>query len=38
MKELQAPQAGEFLLYEAEHGRTRVECRFADDKHTGARQ
>jgi hypothetical protein len=31
MKELQAPQAGEFLLYETEDGRTRVECRFAED-------
>ncbi len=31
MSELQAPQPGEFLLYETEDGRTRVECRFAED-------
>ena len=31
MTDLQAPQPGEFLLYETEDGRTRVECRFADD-------
>ncbi|MBP6503044.1 MAG: virulence RhuM family protein [Rhodoferax sp.] len=31
MTELQAPQPGEFLLYETEDGRTRVECRFAED-------
>lgn len=31
MIELQAPQPGEFLLYETEDGRTRVECRFAED-------
>lgn len=31
MTEAQAPQPGEFLLYETEDGRTRVECRFADD-------
>ena len=28
MTELQAPQPGEFLLYETEDGHTRVECRF----------
>ena len=28
MTDLQAPQPGEFLLYETEDGRTRVECRF----------
>ena len=31
MTELQAPTPGEFLLYETEDGRTRVECRFAED-------
>lgn len=31
MTDFQAPQPGEFLLYETEDGRTRVECRFADD-------
>ncbi len=31
MTELQAPQPGEFLLYETEDGRTRVECRFSED-------
>ena len=31
MSELQAPQPGEFLLYETEDGRTRVECRFVAD-------
>ncbi|MFN4265761.1 MAG: virulence RhuM family protein [Aquabacterium sp.] len=31
MTDLQAPQPGEFLLYETEDGRTRVECRLADD-------
>jgi len=31
MTELQAPQPGEFLLYETEDGRTRVECRFVAD-------
>ena len=31
MTELHAPNPGEFLLYETEDGRTRVECRFADD-------
>ena len=31
MTEPQAPQPGEFLLYETEDGRTRVECRFVDD-------
>ena len=31
MSELQAPTPGEFLLYETEDGRTRVECRFAED-------
>ena len=31
MNELQTPQPGEFLLYETEDGRTRVECRFAED-------
>ena len=31
MTELQASQPGEFLLYETEDGRTRVECRFAED-------
>ncbi|BDI03455.1 virulence RhuM family protein [Sphaerotilus microaerophilus] len=29
--ELGAPQPGEFLLYETEDGRSRVECRFAED-------
>lgn len=31
MSELQVPQPGEFLLYETEDGRTRVECRFAEE-------
>lgn len=31
MTDLDAPQPGEFLLYETEDGRTRVECRFAED-------
>lgn len=31
MTEPQAPQPGEFLLYETEDGRTRVECRFVED-------
>ena len=31
MTELQAPQPGEFLLYETDDGRTRVECRFSED-------
>ncbi len=31
MSELQGPQPGEFLLYETEDGRTRVECRFVAD-------
>lgn len=31
MTALEAPQPGEFLLYETEDGRTRVECRFAED-------
>lgn len=31
MTELQAPQPGEFLLYETEDGRTHVECRFVAD-------
>jgi hypothetical protein len=31
MTNLKAPQPGEFLLYETEDGRTRVECRFAED-------
>lgn len=31
MTELQAPQLGEFLLYETDDGRIRVECRFAED-------
>lgn len=31
MAELKAPQPGEFLLYETEDGRTRVECRFVED-------
>lgn len=31
MTELQAPNSGEFLLYETEDGRTRVECRFVED-------
>lgn len=31
MTEPQAPQPGEFLLYETADGRTRVECRFAED-------
>ena len=29
--ELQAPTPGEFLLYQTEDGRTRVECRFVED-------
>ena len=31
MIDIQAPQPGEFLLYETEDGRARVECRFAED-------
>ena len=31
MSEQIPPPAGEFLLYETEDGRTRVECRFVDD-------
>lgn len=31
MSELQTPQPGEFLLYETDDGRTRVECRFVAD-------
>ena len=31
MTERQAPIPGEFLLYETEDGRTRIECRFAQD-------
>jgi hypothetical protein len=31
MTDLEAPQPGEFLLYETEDGRTRVECRFVAD-------
>jgi len=31
MTETQAPVPGEFLLYETEDGRTRVECRFSAD-------
>jgi hypothetical protein len=31
MTNLQAPQSGEFLLYETEDGCSRVECRFAED-------
>jgi hypothetical protein len=31
MTEQQAPELGEFLLYETEDGRTRVECRFVED-------
>jgi hypothetical protein len=31
MSEPQPPQPGEFLLYQTEDGRTRVECRFAED-------
>ncbi len=31
MPEFQAPSPGEFLLYETEDGRTRVECRFAEN-------
>lgn len=31
MSERQVPQSGEFLLYETEDGRTRVECRFVAD-------
>lgn len=31
MTDLQAPQPGEFLLYETEDGRARVECRFVED-------
>ena len=31
MTDIQAPQPGEFLLYETEDGRTRVECRFIED-------
>jgi hypothetical protein len=31
MSEPQPPQPGEFLLYQTEDGRTRVECRFVED-------
>ncbi|MFM8441769.1 MAG: hypothetical protein ACKN9W_00320 [Methylococcus sp.] len=31
MTEALQPHPGEFLLYETEDGRTRVECRFAED-------
>lgn len=31
MTELPAPNPGEFLLYETEDGRARVECRFVED-------
>lgn len=31
MPDLPPPQPGEFLLYETEDGRTRVECRFVED-------
>ncbi len=31
MTEIHAPPPSEFLLYETEDGRTRVECRFAED-------
>jgi hypothetical protein len=31
MAKPQAPQSGEFLLYETEDGRARVECRFAEE-------
>jgi len=31
MTELQPHQPGEFLLYETEDGRSRVECRFVED-------
>ena len=31
MTDHQVPSPGEFLLYETEDGRTRVECRFAED-------
>jgi len=31
MTEFPAPNPGEFLLYETEDGRTRVECRFSED-------
>ncbi|MBY0241428.1 MAG: virulence RhuM family protein [Burkholderiaceae bacterium] len=31
MTELPTPQSGEFLLYETEDGRIRVECRFAEE-------
>lgn len=31
MTELKAPQPGEFLLYETEDGRSRIECRFAGE-------
>ncbi len=31
MTDLHEPQPGEFLLYETEDGRTRVECRFVED-------
>lgn len=31
MSDIQASQPGEFLLYETEDGRTRVECRFVED-------
>ena len=31
LTDIQAPQPGEFLLYETEDGRSRVECRFVED-------
>ncbi len=31
LTEPQTPKPGEFLLYETEDGRTRVECRFAEE-------
>lgn len=31
MTDIQPPQPGEFLLYETDDGRTRVECRFVED-------
>lgn len=33
-KNLPQPPAGEFLLFQSEDGRARVECRFQSDKGT----
>lgn len=33
MTGIDTPQHGEFLLYETDDGRTRVECRFVADTH-----